>query len=256
MKIRYILPALLLVGGVASGVTLFTNADASGNNINVAGNWDSGLPIDANVGTISQDATFWVDDTAAGGGGGTAIGANQLSNYNLVIDSGASLIRGANFLPEFLGTTSVNIADGLLDINVGTGIRVLRLKNTSSVTVGSSGTLKLPATRNVEIFNSGSVVVNGGAVNAGGFNIATTSTHAFLTFGGDSGTVELAKQIAWGAGRRPISTSSQAPAARSILLPGLRHITPVCGTTICCASTVAIAGPSPATSASMAPVLC
>jgi len=96
----------LLTVGTASAATLFTGA--VGGDINVAGNWNSSLPSNSNLGTLGTTAV-WSDST--------------LSDFDFEVTGGATLTRATNFIPNFQGDTDIHIIDGTIDIEAGADLK-------------------------------------------------------------------------------------------------------------------------------------
>lgn len=168
----------LLTLGTASAATTFTGT--AGGDINDAGNWDSGLPSNSNLGTLGT-TSVWSDAT--------------LADFDFEVVGGAILTRASDFIPNFQDDTDINIINGEIDIDAGTGTRVLRMKNTSTVTVGDNGILRITANRKIEMSGTSALFVNGGTIIADHI-IANAGTGAFLTFGAGNGLVDFSSSSA------------------------------------------------------------
>lgn len=153
----------------------FTGA---GGNLSDAANWSQGSPDGSTPGFVNADGLI----------------NSKLNNYDLIIQSG-TITRAENTVYEWTGDTDIVIAGGLLDYTAnsasGNSHRVLRLKNTSSLTM-EGGELKLWGDRSIEFFDQGTIIIRGGKLSAESFGIGNTVAQiAFVTFEAGDGELVL-----------------------------------------------------------------
>lgn len=168
----HIFTALSLAASANAATTYIGSA---GGDLLSGANWDNGLPSNSNLGTVATDAVW----------------SANIQDFDFVISGGATLTRGADIIPDFRGDTNITIDNGSMNIAAGTGTRVLRVRNTSTITINANGSLILPTSRNLELYNTASVTMNGGLLVAASFNVGniTDPAHSFLTISG--GVVDL-----------------------------------------------------------------
>ncbi|SHI64294.1 PEP-CTERM protein-sorting domain-containing protein [Rubritalea squalenifaciens DSM 18772] len=173
MKLSTLLLTTLTLASPVYAATTYTGP--VGGDILDGANWDNGVPDNSNLGTVATDAVW----------------SGNLQDVDFTITGGATLTRGSDFIPDFRGDTDIVIDNGTMNISTGAGTRVLRVRNTASITINDGGNLILPTTRNLELFNTASVIMNGGTLVASGFNVGniSDSEHSFLTISG--GLVDL-----------------------------------------------------------------
>ena len=122
--------ALLAMGvGMVQADTLF--ATNSSTDFRVAANWTNGFPTAVNPGTMDGAQTptaTWIGD------------GNAADVFHFEMINGAVLKKGDNTNNEFRGDIRITITDGTLEANpVGVTARSFRLKNTSTITLGTDG---------------------------------------------------------------------------------------------------------------------
>ncbi|MDD2942629.1 MAG: hypothetical protein PHC51_06650 [bacterium] len=160
---------------LSGDVTLLTNAidvngnllinatrtlDASGLNINVAGNWTNAGSFISGAGTVTFDGS----GTLNGGGTGVAVDDTSVDFNNLVISSGARTLSG----------TELEV-DGTLTISAATSLLLAGQNLDLNGTLDNSGTLDLLGTESVDV---GVMDTDSGLVKYTG----TTSTVIPATF--------------------------------------------------------------------------
>jgi hypothetical protein len=152
----------------ASAATVFNNADGANEFISTTGNWNNGLPTDANPGTIAIDAEF--DSNLSHSG------------YN-VLHTAGTIARGAGLAAFKLGSGTTWVVDGAgvgyntRGVSVGVGSSFTLNQGTADLTNNSRDTSVSGAGASIEVNDGvllvgrdmivntdGSFTVNGGTV--------------------------------------------------------------------------------------------
>ncbi|MFC4991465.1 cadherin domain-containing protein [Rubritalea tangerina] len=180
----------------ASYPNRFVNAGATDGNICDPANWSAGVVPVAGVGYISVDTKWWRgEDVANPGTGSTSSGGNILNDYHLVITDG-TLIREANFIPEWTDCI-IELRGGNLSSD-GEGNRVFRMSGDTIITVGEGSLFEVDSTQDkIEFQNDGvgkaRIVLDGGTLDVGTLSVSSAAeAYAFLEFaeGGGSALID------------------------------------------------------------------
>ncbi len=142
-------------------------------------NWTFGsLPTATDAGLVRLNSTIY----------------STLTDFDLLLEAG-TVVRSQNTVYQWLGDTDVVLDGGYIDFTAdsssGNTHRVLRLKNTSSLTI-NAGTFTLWSDRTIELFDDATILMQGGVLNAGSIDDrAGYVAGPALTFGDGDGVVNV-----------------------------------------------------------------
>lgn len=163
MKIKLMVGFILGMGffaGVATAATTFTNLNGD---ITLPSNWDNGVPVIGNQGTIGIDATRLT---------------NNVVGWDMVVASGATLYENSTNANFSYWTTELQ--NSTLEIQAGGGYVHTNSGTTASMRIGSNSTINV---------TGGTVLMDGFVSRIGGF-----------TFNMEGGSCSLKKSTNYGQG--------------------------------------------------------